>query len=72
MDSVLCAGAQNIGMLLAGRVIQGLGAGGQMGLVLLPRAEFRVVWADISTFLVRVLLLSRACSELAVVITMLA
>jgi hypothetical protein len=32
----------------------------------------RVVWADISTFLVRVLLLSRACSELAVVITMLA
>lgn len=29
----MCATAQNIGMLLAGRVIQGLGAGGQLGLV---------------------------------------
>ncbi|KAH8144699.1 uncharacterized protein LAJ45_11293 [Morchella importuna] len=33
IGSILCAAAQNIGMLLAGRVIQGIGAGGQLGLV---------------------------------------
>lgn len=32
-DSVLCAVAHNIQILLVGRVIQGLGAGGQLGLV---------------------------------------
>ncbi|CUS07474.1 unnamed protein product [Tuber aestivum] len=33
IGSILCAAAQNLGMLLAGRVLQGLGAGGQLGLV---------------------------------------
>lgn len=33
VKSVLCAAAQNISMLLVGRVIQGLGAGGQLVLV---------------------------------------
>ncbi|RPA96175.1 MFS general substrate transporter [Choiromyces venosus 120613-1] len=33
IGSILCAAAQNLGMLLAGRVVQGLGAGGQLGLV---------------------------------------
>ncbi|PWW78843.1 MFS general substrate transporter [Tuber magnatum] len=33
IGSILCAAAQNLGMLLVGRVLQGLGAGGQLGLV---------------------------------------
>lgn len=31
--SVFCAAAKEIGLMLAGRVIQGIGAGGQLGLV---------------------------------------
>lgn len=34
LGSVLCAAAQDIGLLLAGRTIQGIGAGGLLGLVL--------------------------------------
>lgn len=33
VGSILCAAAQNIGMMLAGRAIQGVGAGGQLSLV---------------------------------------
>ncbi|PUU82519.1 major facilitator superfamily domain-containing protein [Tuber borchii] len=33
IGSILCAAAQNLEMLLVGRVVQGLGAGGQLGLV---------------------------------------
>jgi len=33
IGSVLCAAANGIELLLLGRVIQGLGAGGQLGLV---------------------------------------
>jgi len=33
VGSVLCAAANGIELLLLGRVIQGLGAGGQLGLV---------------------------------------
>jgi MFS family permease len=33
IGSVLCAAANGIGLLLLGRVVQGLGAGGQLGLV---------------------------------------
>ncbi|KAI5798831.1 major facilitator superfamily domain-containing protein [Geopyxis carbonaria] len=33
IGSILCAAAKDIGLILTGRVIQGLGAGGQLGLV---------------------------------------
>ncbi|CAZ84460.1 unnamed protein product [Tuber melanosporum] len=43
IGSILCAAAPNLGMLLVGRVVQGLGAGGQLGLVNVTIADLIAV-----------------------------
>ncbi|KAG0638623.1 major facilitator superfamily domain-containing protein [Tuber brumale] len=43
IGSILCAAAQSLGMLLVGRVVQGLGAGGQLGLVNVTIADLIAV-----------------------------